>query len=120
MRLGLVLCPRLVPGPTSRPNAHRLTVNGTRSRHLSRRHAGKEPHAAQFLDELKAHVPIHSLTESTAEIIARIGAEQAAKGITLPLADLVIGACSLELGYAIGTANVRDFNRVAGLNVIRL
>ena len=74
----------------------------------------------QFLDELKAHVPIHSVTESTAEIIARTGAEQAAKGITLPLGDLIIGACALELGYAIGTANVRDFNRIPGLNVIQL
>jgi predicted nucleic acid-binding protein len=26
----------------------------------------------------------------------------------------------LELGYAIGTSNVRDFNRIPGLNVIRL
>jgi len=74
----------------------------------------------QFLDELKAHVPIHPVTESTAEIIARIGSAQAAKGITIPLADLIIGACALELGYAIGTANVRDFNRIPGLNILRL
>src|SRR5580700_5601422 len=74
----------------------------------------------QFLDELKAHVPIHPVTESTAEIIARIGAAQAAKGITLPLADLIIGACALELDYAIGTTNVRDFNRIPGPNIIRL
>jgi predicted nucleic acid-binding protein len=74
----------------------------------------------QFLDELKAHVPIHPVTESTAEIIGRIGAEQAAKGITVPVADLIIGACALELGYAIGTINLRDFNRIPGLNVIRL
>ncbi len=47
----------------------------------------------QFLDELKAHVPIHPITESTGEIVARIGAEQASKGIVLPLADLIIGAC---------------------------
>ena len=74
----------------------------------------------QFLDELKAHVPVHAVTELTAEIIGRVGAEQAAKGITLPLADLIIGACALELGYAIGTVNVRDFNRIPGLNIIRL
>jgi len=74
----------------------------------------------QFLDELKAHVPVHSVTESTAEIIARTGAEQAAKGITLPLADLIIGASALELGYAIGTTNVRDFNRIPGLTVVPL
>src|SRR5438093_248987 len=40
----------------------------------------------QFLDELKATIPIHPVTEATAEIIARIGSEQAAKGINLPLA----------------------------------
>jgi predicted nucleic acid-binding protein len=74
--------------------------------------------AASFL--MKAHVPVHPVTESTAEIVARIGAEQAAKGIKLPLADLIIGACALELGYAIATANVRDFNRIPGLTVVSL
>jgi predicted nucleic acid-binding protein len=28
----------------------------------------------------------------------------------LPLADLIIGACALELGYAVGTGNMRDFS----------
>ena len=73
-----------------------------------------------FLDELKATIPIHVITEATAEIIARVGGEQAAKGINLPLADLIIGACALELSYAIGTDNTRDFNRIPGLNVISL
>lgn len=73
-----------------------------------------------FLDDLKATVPIYPTTENTAEIVARIGGEQAAKGINLPLADLVIGACALELGYAIVTSNVRDFTRIPGLSVIPL
>lgn len=62
-------------------------------------------------------MPIHPITEATAEIVARIGAEQAAKGISLPLADLFIGACALELGYAVGTGNIRDFGRIPGLLV---
>jgi predicted nucleic acid-binding protein len=74
----------------------------------------------QFLEEVKAHVSIHPITEATAEIVARVGGEQAAKGINLPVADLIIGASALELGYAIGTSNVRDFNRIPGLNVIHL
>jgi tRNA(fMet)-specific endonuclease VapC len=74
----------------------------------------------QFVDELKAHVPVHAVTEATAEIIARVGGEQAAKGINLPLADLIIGACALELGYAVATNNVRDFGRIPGLRVLRL
>jgi len=60
------------------------------------------------------------MTEATAEIIARIGAEQAARGISLPLGNLIIGACALELGYAIGTANVRDSSRIPGLTIVRL
>jgi len=74
----------------------------------------------QFLDELKAHVPIHPITEATGEIVARVAAEQASKGIVLPLADLIIGACALELGYAVGTVNLRDFRRIPGLSVIAL
>ncbi len=73
-----------------------------------------------FLDELKATVPIHPVTEITAEIVARIGGEEAAKGVNLPLGDLIIGACALELGYAVGTGNLRDFNRIPGLTVIPL
>lgn len=73
-----------------------------------------------FLDDLKATVPIYPLTDSTAEIVARIGGEHAAKGINLPLGDLLIGACALELGYAIGTSNTRDFDRIPGLQLIPL
>jgi tRNA(fMet)-specific endonuclease VapC len=73
-----------------------------------------------FLDELKATITIHPVTEVTAEIIARIGGEQAAFGVNLPLADLVIGACAIELGYAIATSNARDFARIPGLALVAL
>ena len=73
-----------------------------------------------FLDELKATVPIHPITEATAEIVARIGGEQASRGVTLPLGDLIIGACALELGYSVGTSNVRDFSRISDLRVVHL
>lgn len=73
-----------------------------------------------FLDDLKETVPIYPLTEATAGIIARIGAEEAAKGNNIPLGDLMIGACALELGYAIATSNVRDFRRIPGLQLLPL
>jgi predicted nucleic acid-binding protein len=73
-----------------------------------------------FLNELKAALPIHPVTEVTAEIVARIGGEQAAHGVNLPLGDLIIGACAIELDYAVGTGNVRDFARIPGLNLIHL
>jgi predicted nucleic acid-binding protein len=72
------------------------------------------------LDELKSQIPIHPVTETTAEIIGRIGGQQAAKGINLPLGDLIIGACALELRYAIATSNARDFSRIPGLDIIQL
>src|SRR5260370_41828727 len=37
----------------------------------------------RFLDELKATVPIYPVTQETAEIVARVGGEQAAKGVNL-------------------------------------
>ena len=73
-----------------------------------------------FLDDLKATVPIYPLTAATAEVVARVSGEQAAKGINLPLGDLLIGACALELRYAIGTSNARDFDRIPGLRWISL
>ena len=72
----------------------------------------------RFLDELKAAIPVHPFTASTAEIAARIGGEQAALGINLPLADLLIGSSALELGYAVVTNNRRDFERIPGLTII--
>jgi predicted nucleic acid-binding protein len=73
----------------------------------------------RFLDELKQYVPIHPITGTTAEIIARIGGEQAARGITVPFADLIIGASALELKYAIATHNIRHFQLIPGPDVHR-
>jgi predicted nucleic acid-binding protein len=77
----------------------------------------KAQHRRRFLDELKQHVPIHPITAATAEIIARVGGEQAVKGITVPFADLIIGASALELHYAVATHNVRHFELIPGLEV---
>jgi tRNA(fMet)-specific endonuclease VapC len=51
-----------------------------------------------FIDELKKHVPVHPITDSTAEIAGQLSGEQAAKGITLPADDLLIGARRLSRG----------------------
>ena|SRR5438128_1707041 len=73
-----------------------------------------------FIDELKQAVPVHPITEKTSEIIGKIGAEQAAKGLTIPFDDLLIGASALEQGYAVGTGNLRHFERIPGLTVTKL
>ncbi len=70
-----------------------------------------------FIDELKRNVPVHPVTEVTAEIIGRISGEHAAKGIKIPFDDLAIGAAALEQGYALATLNLRHFQMIPGLVV---
>ena len=77
----------------------------------------KSKHRRRFLDDLKQHVLVHPITGATAEIVARIGGEQAAREITVPFGDLIIGACALELDFAVATHNLRHFRLIPGLEV---
>ena len=72
----------------------------------------------EFVDELKRHLPVHLITEETAEIIGRISGEQAAQGIKLPFDDLAIGASAIE-NSAVATLNVRHFEKIPNLVVKR-
>ncbi len=71
-----------------------------------------------FLDELKAAVMVYPVTGITAELVGRIGAESAARGVTIPIDDLLIGACALERGYAVATRNPRHFKNIPNSTVI--
>jgi predicted nucleic acid-binding protein len=73
-----------------------------------------------FLNELKATVPVYPVTDTTAELVGKIGAELAATGVTIPFDDLLIGACALERGYAVATRNVRHFQKIQGLRLLSL
>ena len=73
-----------------------------------------------FIDELKKHVPVHPVTDNTAEVAGQISGEQAMKGITLPADDLLIGASAIEQGYAVATLNRRHFQMIPGLEVLSL
>jgi predicted nucleic acid-binding protein len=66
-------------------------------------------------------VPVHPVADSTAEIAGQISGEQAAKGITLPPDDLLIGASAIEQGYAVATLNTRrHFEMIPGLRVFSI
>lgn len=73
-----------------------------------------------FIDDLKQHVPVHPVTDITAEIAGQISGDQAARGITLPADDLLIGASAVEQGYAVATLNIRHFQKIPGLQVLSL
>jgi predicted nucleic acid-binding protein len=73
-----------------------------------------------FIQELLIAMPVYPVTISLALRAGRIDGENQARGIRVPLPDLLIGATALELGYGVGTANVRHFQQVPGLSVVRL
>jgi predicted nucleic acid-binding protein len=74
----------------------------------------------RFLDELLIGVPIQPVTVPIALRAGQIDGQSQAKGIRIPLSDLLIGVSALELGYGVGTANVRHFQLIPELNVIQL
>lgn len=76
----------------------------------------------KFIDELMAAVPVHPVSASIALRAGQIDGESAAKGVTLPLSDLLIGVTALELGYRVATgkcAPLRSCSRRVGGRLLR-
>lgn len=74
----------------------------------------------RFIQELLTVLPIHPVTVSIALRTGQIDGENQAKGIRLPLSDLLIGVTALELGYSVATGNLRHFQMIPGLSVAQL
>lgn len=74
----------------------------------------------RFLDDLLTGVPVQPVTAPIALRAGQIDGQSQARGIRIPLSDLLIGASALEIGYAVGTANVRHFRLIPGLKVTQL
>jgi len=68
-----------------------------------------------FVERLSTDVPEYPVTIE----IARLAGQQEAKGVQLAFEDLLIGATALHFGCQIATLNVRDFQRVPGLTIVR-
>jgi tRNA(fMet)-specific endonuclease VapC len=73
-----------------------------------------------FLGDLKAAVPVYPITDNTAELAGKISGESAAKGVNIPFDDLLIGACALERGYVVLTKNLPHFEKIPGVQVLKL
>ena len=74
----------------------------------------------QFIQELLTALPIHPITVQVALRTGQIDGENQAKGVRLPLSDLLIGVTALELGYSVATANLRHFQMIRGLKIVSL
>jgi len=82
--------------------------------------AERKARRQQFIQELIRAVPVHPVTVLVALRVGQIDGENQAKGVRLPLADLLIGVTALELGYSVATGNLRHFQRIPGLSVVQL
>jgi predicted nucleic acid-binding protein len=65
-------------------------------------------------------VPVHPVTIPIALRAGLLDGESQSRGTRVPLPDLLIAVTALELGYGVGTANLRHFKQVAGISVVQL
>jgi tRNA(fMet)-specific endonuclease VapC len=71
-----------------------------------------------FVEELRIGLTVYPYTAETAMLAGRIDGEQTARGVSIPFADLLIGATALSLAFSVLTVNLRHFKQIPGLNVI--
>jgi predicted nucleic acid-binding protein len=90
--------------------AHGIARSNTQERQRMRR---------QFLNELIAAVPVYAVTPAIALNAGRIDGECTGRGVRIALADLLIGATALELGYRVATINVRHFQMIPHLAIVQ-
>jgi tRNA(fMet)-specific endonuclease VapC len=71
-----------------------------------------------FIEELLRDLTVYPYIKATAMLAGKIDGEQQACGITIPFADLLIGATALSLGFSVLTVNLRHFRLIPGLSVV--
>lgn len=72
-----------------------------------------------FFEEIVRRVPVLPFDLRVARLHAEISAQLRAAGQLIGAHDLLIAATALAHGYAVVTANLREFERVPGLVVRR-
>jgi len=73
----------------------------------------------QFVQELQQAVPVYPVTASIALRAGRLDGESQARGVCIPLSDLLIGVTALECGYGVATVNSRHFRLITNLHVVQ-
>jgi predicted nucleic acid-binding protein len=75
---------------------------------------------ASFCEEIFRDLIVHPVTLHIAQLAGQIEGEQAAKGNSIAVEDLMIGATALHLGYDVATLNVKHFRLIPGLSIVEL
>lgn len=73
-----------------------------------------------FVDELSRDMIVHPVSIEIARLAGRIEGEQAARGISIAVEDLVIGTTALVLGFGVATLNLSHFQAIPNLRVVTL
>ena len=81
--------------------------------------AARQTGRERFIEELLKEIPVEPITVPIAFRAGKIDGSMA-KGLTIPLGDLLIGVTALELGYAVVTHNIRHFQMIPNLEVKQL
>jgi tRNA(fMet)-specific endonuclease VapC len=71
-----------------------------------------------FVETVLTAFPSLSFGLLTARAHARIGAELAAGGQDIGAHDRLVAATAITAGWRVGTANLRHFDRIVGLDVL--
>ena len=88
--------------------AHGVARADTEKRQMSRQ---------RFLNDLLSGMPVYPVTIPVALRAGQMDGLLRAQGLRVALADLLIGATALELGYGVATHNVRHFAIIPNLSV---
>ncbi len=82
--------------------------------------AARRARREAFVEGVLASARVLSFDVVVARVHARVRAELAAKGQLIGALDLMIGATALAHGLAVATHNVREFERIPGLALVRV
>lgn len=83
------------------------------------RDEGMRARRIALVEAILREIPLIDLDLAVARVHAQIWAEQQAKGLMIGVHDLWIAATCIAHGFRIATVNVRDFERIPGLQVQR-
>lgn len=110
---------RTVVGDTESALSAMSILELTHGIYRARTQADRERRRA-FAEELVRDMIVHPVSVAISQLAGRIEGEQAAKGISIAVADLIIGATALHLDFDVVTLNVKHFAAVPGLKVVTL
>ena len=82
--------------------------------------APRRSRRSAFVEAVLARMPVLNFTTEVARVHAGLFAELARQGLLIGAHDLIIAATALSHGCALVTANLDEFQRVPGLEVLAL